>query len=171
MDGIYQDNAPHAVRPVDRSRQGAARSPQPGSWVLGSETHRRFLGALVASYPVGWVVKLLRPRRKLKQNAILHACLTDIAAQLYWPPPPQNDGELHDIEWWKRRCTLQWLIDTKTPYEIITPLYDGGEQEYGLLLPHTSDLDTKQCAELVDWILAFGATNGVTFREPSKGER
>ena len=73
-----------------------------------------------------------------------------------------------DIEWWKRRCTLQWLIDTKTPYEIITPLYDGGEQEYGLLLPHTSDLDTKQCAELVDWILAFGATNGVTFKEPAR---
>lgn len=89
--------------------------------------------------------------------------MNQIADQLPWP---KDTGELHTTEWWKRRCTLQWMIEEKMPFEIITPLYDAGEQEFGLLLPHTSDLNTKQCAELADWIIAFGVTNGVRFRDP-----
>ena len=104
-----------------------------------------------------------RPNRAIRtnlQNRFIHAHLNDIADQLAWP---KDTGELHTAEWWKRRCTLQWMLDNKMPAEIITPLYDHGDEEFGLLLPHTSDLNTKQCAELSEWIIAFGTTHGVTF--------
>jgi uncharacterized protein YgfB (UPF0149 family) len=35
--------------------------------------------------------------------------------------------------------------------------------QFALLLPHTSDLTTKQCAAFNDWIEIFGAEHGVTF--------
>ena len=41
-------------------------------------------------------------------------------------------------------------------------------EEFAFLLPHTSDLDVSQCAALREWILAFGATNGVVFKEPKR---
>lgn len=97
------------------------------------------------------------------QNRFLHALLSDIADQIGWP---RETGELHDTTWWKRRCTLEWLLENKLPVELITPLYDHGDQEFGLLLPHTSDLNTAQCAELAEWIIAFGANQGVRFSNP-----
>jgi hypothetical protein len=134
------------------------------SWLLGNETHRQLIGSMVAAAPAGWIVRLEPPRRTVLQNRFLHALLGDLADQLPWP---KETGELHDLEWWKRRCTLQWLIDQKQPVEIITPLQQVDEsQDLGLLLPHTSDLTTAQCASLSEWIIAFGVTNGVTFRNP-----
>lgn len=65
----------------------------------------------------------------------------------------------------KRRLTLAWLKESQQPVEVITDL-DGAD--FGLLLPHTSDLTTAQFASLCEWILAFGTTNGVTFRDPKQ---
>lgn len=130
------------------------------SWVLGGETHRQLIGSLVAAAPAGWVAKLEPPTRSYQQNRFLHALLADIADQLAWPA---YTGELHDLEWWKRRLTLAWLKDTKQPVEVIEGL-EG--DDIGLLLPHTSDLTTAQFASLCEWILGFGGMNGVTFRDP-----
>lgn len=99
--------------------------------------------------------------RTLKQNRLLHAALSDIADQLPWPP---ETGELHDVIWWKRRCTLQWLLDERQPVEVITPLEQHqAEEQFALLLPHTSDLNTKQMAAFNEWLFAFGAQHNVTF--------
>lgn len=99
--------------------------------------------------------------RTLKQNRLLHAALSDIADQLPWPP---ETGELHDVIWWKRRCTLQWLLDEKQPVEVVTPLEQHqGDEQFALLLPHTSDLNTKQMAAFNEWLFAFGDLHGVTF--------
>lgn len=132
------------------------------SWVLGSEAHRQLIGSLVAGAPPGWVAKLEPPTRSYQQNRFLHALLADIADQLPWP---SYTGELHGLEWWKRRLTLAWLKESQQPVEVITDL-DGAD--FGLLLPHTSDLTTAQFASLCEWILAFGTTNGVTFRDPKQ---
>jgi hypothetical protein len=101
--------------------------------------------------------------RTHKQNRLLHAALNDIADQLPWPP---ETGELHDAIWWKRRITLQWLIETGETPELVESL-DG--LQFALLLPHTSDLSTKQCAALNEWLFIFGAEHGVTFKD--LGER
>lgn len=138
-------------------------APDGRSWVLGEETHRQLIGSLVAAAPKGWVARLEPPTRTYLQNRHLHALLGDIASQIPWP---LDTGELHDLNWWKRRCTLQWLIDSKQPAEIITPLvHREGDDDFGVLLPHTSDLTTAQFAALTEWVLSFGAQNGVTFRE------
>jgi len=127
---------------TDRAVDAGGPRPAGGGWQRGSIPHK--------------------PSRSDLQNRFLHANLNDIANQLPWP---KDTGELHSAVWWKRRCTLQWMIDKKMPFEIITPLYDhgDGDEEFGLLLPHTSDLNTAQCAELSEWILGFGAMHGVTF--------
>ncbi len=95
--------------------------------------------------------------RTLKQNKLLHDAIADISNQLPWPV---DTGELHDVEWWKRRLTLQWLKETGETPDLIESL-DG--LQFALLLPHTSDLSTKQCVALLEWISIFGAQNGVTF--------
>jgi hypothetical protein len=121
---------------------------------------------MVATAPPGWVVTLDKPTRTRLQNNYLHALLTDIAEQL---PAPDGTGEFHDKDWWKPRCTLQWLLDKEEAGEVITSL--DGRRRFGLLIPHTSDLNTGECAELCEWIRAYGDTNGVTFKEPSpKGD-
>lgn len=109
----------------------------------------------------GAQVRISKPDRTKEQNAALHAVLSDIAAQLPWP---KDAGELHDIEWWKRRLTLAWMRETKQEVEIISGLYDDGD--FALLLPHTSDLKVDQHAALREWATMFGATNGVVFKEP-----
>lgn len=96
--------------------------------------------------------------RTILQNRRLHAAIADIAEQLPWPP---ETGELHDVEWWKRRLTLQWLKETGEQPDLIESL-DG--LQFALLLPHTSDLTTKQCAALNEWISIFGDQQGVVFK-------
>lgn len=78
-----------------------------------------------------------RAGRSVLQNRFLHALLNDIADQLPWPA---DTGEIHTSLWWKRRCTLQWLIDKGEQVEIVTAL--DGSEHFGLLFPHTSDLNT-----------------------------
>lgn len=99
------------------------------------------------------------PSRTLKQNRLLHAALSDIADQLPWPP---ETGELHDVIWWKRRATLQWLKETGETPDLVESL-DG--LQFALLLPHTSDLSTKQAAAFNEWLFIFGAMHGVTFKD------
>ncbi len=100
--------------------------------------------------------------RTLLQNKRLHAAIGNVADQLPWPA---DTGEMHDLEWWKRRLTLQWLTETGEIPELLESL-DG--LQFALLLPHTSDLTTKQCAAFNDWLEIFGAKHGVTFKEDGK---
>jgi hypothetical protein len=139
-------------------------APDGRSWVLGSDAHRRLISSFIVDAPPGWVARLEPPTRTYLQNRFLHALLSDIADQLPWP---RETEELHDMEWWKRRCTLQWLIDNKQPVEVITPLQrSDNEEDFGLLLPHTSDLTTPEFSSLTEWIISFGTLNGVTFSNP-----
>ena len=139
-----------------------------GTWIIRGDRDREFAKRAVDKAPLGRQVKIGKATRTSEQNALLHAAITDIAEQLIWPQPPRNDGEIHDVEWWKRRCTLGWLKDNKEMAEIVTGLDDDGT--FAILLPHTSDLSIPQCASLVEWVFAFGAENGVAFKEKPKGE-
>lgn len=136
------------------------------TYILRHERDRSHAIAAVSAAKIGMQVRISKPLRTPEQNARLHAMLTDVAKQLVWPPPPRNDGEFHDLEFWKRACTLTWLHEINQHPEIITSL-DGSQ--LGILIPHTSDLDTEQCASLTEWITAFGATNGVVFTDPKEG--
>lgn len=134
------------------------------TYVLNDERDRVFAIRAVRVARLGLEVRVGKPKRTAEQNSLLHALISDVADQLPWP---KDGDEFHDIDWWKRRCTLGWLMENRQQVEIITDLDATGE--FGLLLPHTSDLNTEQCASLSEWVTAFGATNDVVFKEPKRG--
>jgi len=131
--------------------------------IIKEDRDRRFALDAVRRARFGMQVKISKPKRTPEQNTLLHACITDISKQVVWPRPPRNDGELQSVEWWKRRCTLAWLKENKDNAEIVEGLEEDGT--FGILLPHTSDLDIPQCASMIEWVFAFGAQNGVVFTE------
>lgn len=131
------------------------------TYILKEDRDRRYALVAVQRAPWGMQVKVSKPTRTTEQNSHLHSLISDVAKQV---PAPDRNG-LEDIEFWKPRLTLSWIIDKKREFEIITAL---NGQEFGILLPHTSDLTTEQCAELIEWIYMFGATNGVKFKEPKR---
>lgn len=134
--------------------------------ILLDEYRRRMALRAVQLAQIGMAVVIDEPVRDNDQNAHLHALLSDIADQLRWP---KDTGEFHSIEFWKRALTVAWLADRKREIEIVTSL-DG--VEFGVLLPHTSQLKMKDFADLILWVSAFGASNGVVFKErtPKDGE-
>ena len=137
------------------------------TYFLHDDRIRRFALDGVRKARLGMEVVIDAPRRNLEQNKRLHAMLADVADQIGWPP---DTGEVHDLEWWKRRTTLQWLIDSKEPYEIITPLeeMEGDAPSFAILLPHTSHLKVPQVASYIEWLFSFGAKNGVVWTEPER---
>lgn len=138
------------------------------TYILRSKRDRGFALAAVMKAADGMQVRISKPTRTTEQNALLHVILTDVADQLAWPP---DTGELHDVEWWKRRATLGWIKETRQAVEIITPLQQSeGEEDFAILLPHTSDLNVEQIGELIEWTYSFGAMNGVVFKEPKREE-
>ena len=124
------------------------------TFVLSHEQARERALECVRTAPDGFSVVVGPPTRTLEENALLHAILSDISRQLIW------DSEYQDIETWKRMLTAGWCRATGRPMKILTAV-DG----YGIdLVPmKTSKLSKQDCAELIDYIFAWGADKGVKF--------
>ena len=95
--------------------------------------------------------------RSSEQNALLHATLAEIAAQVQWA------GEYRDAEVWKRLLTAAWLRARGEPVEIL-PAVDG--QGIDVVFRRTSDLTRSECSELQEYVFAWGAQQGVRFTAP-----
>lgn len=105
----------------------------------------------------GAVVTVGPPTRNLEQNALLHAALTDIAEQVEW------HGQRFDLETWKRLCTAAWLRERGGNPQMV-PALDG--HGFDIIYQPTSKLSKSEFSELCEWVFAFGASNGVTFKDP-----
>lgn len=92
-----------------------------------------------------------------EQNAKIHAMLTDISEQC------DINGNKFDVVVWKRLCVAQWLKDRGDRPQIV-PSLDG--MEVVVIYEKTSKLNTRQMAEFIEWLLAFGAENNVKWSEP-----
>lgn len=90
--------------------------------------------------------------RSSEQNKLLHARLTDIARQV------EHAGKKWDVLIWKRLLTAAWLREAGERPQMI-PALDG--HGFDVVYERTSKLSVKQCAELLDWIEAFGGEHGV----------
>ena len=93
-----------------------------------------------------------RSTRSTKQNAMLHALLTDISKQMEWA------GKKRDVECWKRLLTAAWLRARGEPLEML-PAVDGHGAD--IVFRRTSELTKAECAELCDYIMAWAIDNGV----------
>jgi hypothetical protein len=129
---------------------------------LAHDVARNRAVAAVLAAEEGSVVTVGPPTRNLEQNALLHAALTDIAEQVTW------SGQTFDLETWKRLCTAAWLRERGGNPQMI-PALDG--HGFDIVYQPTSKLSKGEFSELCEWVFMFGATNGVTFREPApKGD-
>lgn len=93
--------------------------------------------------------------RSSEQNKALHAALSDIAAQV------EHAGRKWDVLIWKRLLTAAWLREEGENPQMI-PAVDG--KGFDVVYERTSKLTVKQCASLIEWVLAFGAEHQVRFR-------
>lgn len=101
-------------------------------------------------------IEVREPRRTSPENRLLHALLGELAAKVEWA------GQKRDAETWKRLCVSAWCRENGESVEIL-PALDG----HGIdIVPvRTSRLSKKACAELIEWVMWFGAEHGVDFKD------
>lgn len=97
-------------------------------------------------------IEIREPRRTLAENALLHALITEMAAQLEWA------GKKRDVETWKRLLVAAWMRAEGKTIEIL-PALDGHGME--LIPVRTSGLGKRACADLIEFIYAWGAEQGI----------
>ena len=114
-------------------------------------------GAIAQGRPLKVSVSMPADSRSLEQNAMLHALLGQVAAQKEWA------GQRWDIEDWKRLLTAAWMR-TRNENAVIVPALDGGGR-FDVLYRRTSELSRSECGELIDYISAWAAENGVQLKE------
>ena len=127
-----------------------------GPFYLVHDAARRTACEAIMKAEQGMVVTIRKKNRTLDQNALLHGALTDIAEQVEWR------GLRFDVTTWKRLCTASWLREIGEQPELI-PALDG--KGFDIIYEPTSKMTVQQMTSLLEWVLAFGAQNGVQFKE------
>lgn len=98
--------------------------------------------------------------RTTAQNRLLHSRISDVAAQKEWA------GKKRDVDTWKRLLTAAWLRARGESVELL-PAIDGHGVD--VVFRRTSSLTRAECAELADYILAWGDGEGVAWSQTSLG--
>lgn len=98
--------------------------------------------------------------RSTAQNRLLHARFNDIAKQIEWV------GKRRDVDTWKRLLTAAWLRARGESVELL-PAVDGHGVD--VVFRRTSTLTTAECAELSDYVMAWGDGEGVRWSQTSLG--
>lgn len=124
---------------------------------LGSETHRKFVGSLVASMPAGYVVTIDPPRRTLDQNAIFHAICGEVAKSgIEW------GGCERSAEEWKALFVVSHAIATGRGIEVVPNLENGAPMP---LRESSARMTKERMSSLIDYVTSWCAQHGVTLRD------
>jgi hypothetical protein len=113
-----------------------------------------FVANVVRGWHNGCEVIVCDPKRNLAQNRALHAALGDVADQVDWYGRKLSAGV------WKRLAMAAWLREQGEHPQLI-PALDGNG--FDVVFEKTSELTIKQCGELLEWVMAFGAEHDVKF--------
>lgn len=92
--------------------------------------------------------------RTSSENALLHAMLTYISRHHEWA------GKKRDVETWKRLMVAAWSRATGEPIEFL-PALDGHGVD--IVFRRTSQLSKRECADLIEFVYAWGAQNDLDF--------
>lgn len=159
MDTHYQGERPSGVRSVGGSREGAPREAQQGgSWVLGSETHRRLIGSLVATAAPGSVVTLEPPRRSLDQNKLLHRTITEAVAGGL----ATDDGYRLTVDDAKTAFVTAWMVENGQASDMII----FGRKPVQLRRS-TTTFTKAELSSLIEYIRAECFHRGIPLSEPA----
>jgi NinB protein len=107
------------------------------------------------------VLELREEKRSLAENAMLHALLSQISHKVEWA------GKKRDMETWKRLLTAAWLRARGEPVEML-PALDG--HGIDVVFRRTSQLTRAECADLIEFVMAWAAENGVEMADQETGE-
>jgi len=122
------------------------------TFIMSHDLARARAVEAVKAAPAGFSVTVAGPKRSLEENALLHAMLGYIAEHQTWA------GSKHDIETWKRLLVAAWCRATNQHVAIL-PALDGHGVD--IVFRRTSSLSRKECAELIEFIYAWGAMNDI----------
>lgn len=126
--------------------------------VLGSETHRKFVGSLVACLEPRWVVTIEPPGRTLSQNRTLHMLIADAVAGGF----ATDNGTRLNEEDAKTAFVSGWMIENGYPSDIV--LVNGRPVQ---LRRSTTTFDKAELASLIDYIMCECAQRGIVVRDPA----
>jgi hypothetical protein len=112
---------------------------------------RRKCKRALLNAPEGTRVELKGARRSNDQNALMWAMLTDIATQ------KEHFGKRYPTDTWKILFMHGWQKEVR-----MIPSLDGTEV---LPLTRSSDLSKGEMSELLEFMMAWGTENGVTFHD------
>ncbi len=100
------------------------------------------------------VLELRPEKRSDAENRLLHLMLTYISKHHEWA------GKKRDVDTWKRLLIAAWCRATGEPVELL-PALDG--MGVDIVFRRSSNLSRKECAELIEFVYAWGAQNDVQF--------
>ena len=98
------------------------------------------------------VVEVRQETRSLAENAMLHALLGQISREVEWA------GKKRDVETWKRLLVAAWCRARGEHVEML-PALDGHGVD--IVFRRTSQLTRSECAELIEYVLAWSAEHGI----------
>ena len=110
------------------------------------------------------VVEVKQEKRSGQENKLLHSLIGHIAQSMEWA------GAKRDTETWKRLLTAAWCRARNEQIEFL-PALDGNGVD--IVFRRTSQLTKGECAELIEFIFAWGTQAGVQFPariDPETGE-
>ncbi len=124
-------------------------------YTITGDIARQAICKAVQEALIGWVVRIGEATRTEQQNALLHPLLTDIANQKEWMG--------------KKRTMLQWKVIMVSAHSIATgepaEMVIGLEGEVVNLRESTAAMSKKRFSSLMEYVLAYGAMNGVKFSD------
>lgn len=101
------------------------------------------------------VLEVKQEKRSDPENRLLHALIGEIAAQKEWA------GRKRDAEVWKRLLIAAWCRVNGQSVEVL-PALDGHGVD--IVPARSSNLTRGECADLIEFIYAWGAENNVRFK-------
>lgn len=126
--------------------------------VLHNDALRAKAAHWIARAPKETRVTFQGPKRTLPQNDKMWAMLTEVAEQATWAGKKRTPTD------WKDLFTAAVKMAGDGKLEAVNGL-EGGLMILGL---HTSEMDAAEMAELIEYMTAWGAQNGVTFSDPAQ---
>jgi hypothetical protein len=110
-----------------------------------------------------WLVLVIRlATRSDAQNRLLHSRLRDVSKHMPW------DGEWMDEEDWKRLFVAAWCRVHNEGVRMVRPI--DGHRGVDILFRRTSKLTRAECADLSEYILAWGSEREVPWCAASLAE-
>lgn len=118
---------------------------------LHTEKDRKRAMKIVSAAPNGARVEIKASKRSLPQNSRFWASLSDVALQY------EHNGRKHTPEEWRTLFMSAWRNED-------TDLVSGLNGEV-VDLRRSSDLSKGEMSDLIDFVHAWGAENGVRFHD------